>query len=104
MNVPSILIGLFGLLGILGVVVVPIMGRVIDRMAPWNIALVSTLSYRLSSCPDGSWRDQRRCSDCCLLWSRCSASDPADFSRDAYLRVSLGVFFDVLRKYVHTGI
>lgn len=37
------LIGLFGLFGMLGVIVVPLMGRVIDRMAPWHIALVATL-------------------------------------------------------------
>ncbi|KAH0832294.1 major facilitator superfamily domain-containing protein [Lanmaoa asiatica] len=39
----TILIGLFGLFGLFGVMIVPLMGRVIDRMAPWHIALVATL-------------------------------------------------------------
>ncbi|KAF8133308.1 major facilitator superfamily domain-containing protein [Boletus edulis] len=39
----TISIGLFGFLGILGVVVVPLMGRVIDRMDPWHVTMVATL-------------------------------------------------------------
>jgi len=38
-----VVIGLFGLVGILGVIVVPFVGRLIDRMMPWWTAVVSTV-------------------------------------------------------------
>ncbi|KIJ61088.1 hypothetical protein HYDPIDRAFT_116342 [Hydnomerulius pinastri MD-312] len=40
----TIVIGLFGLVGILGVVVVPFMGRLIDRLEPWYVTLAATLA------------------------------------------------------------
>ncbi|KAF8838914.1 MFS general substrate transporter [Paxillus ammoniavirescens] len=39
----TIFIGLFGLFGILGVTVVPFMGRIVDKLHPWFVALVATI-------------------------------------------------------------
>ncbi|KAG0701920.1 major facilitator superfamily domain-containing protein [Suillus ampliporus] len=39
----TIIIGLFGLVGMLGVIVVPFVGRLIDRLMPWWSAIVSTV-------------------------------------------------------------
>ncbi|KAF9219144.1 MFS general substrate transporter [Gyrodon lividus] len=39
----TIIIGFFGLFGILGVVVVPFMGRIVDKLPPWYVALACTL-------------------------------------------------------------
>jgi hypothetical protein len=37
------IIGLFGLAGMLGVIVMPFMGRLVDRLVPWWSAIVSTM-------------------------------------------------------------
>ncbi|OJA21284.1 hypothetical protein AZE42_08122 [Rhizopogon vesiculosus] len=39
----TLIIGLFGLVGMLGVMVVPFVGRLIDRMMPWWTAVISTI-------------------------------------------------------------
>ncbi|KAG1739411.1 major facilitator superfamily domain-containing protein [Suillus paluster] len=38
----TVIIGLFGLVGMMGVIVVPFVGRLIDRLVPWWSAVVST--------------------------------------------------------------
>ncbi|KAG2124591.1 major facilitator superfamily domain-containing protein [Suillus clintonianus] len=42
-NYSTLIIGLFGLVGVLGVITVPFVGRLIDRLAPWWSAIVSTV-------------------------------------------------------------
>ncbi|KAG2139610.1 major facilitator superfamily domain-containing protein [Suillus bovinus] len=39
----TMIIGLFGLVGMLGVIIVPFFGRLLDRLAPWWSAVVSTM-------------------------------------------------------------
>ncbi|KAG1729032.1 major facilitator superfamily domain-containing protein [Suillus lakei] len=39
----TVIIGLFGLVGMLGVIVVPFVGRLVDRLVPWWSAIVSTM-------------------------------------------------------------
>ncbi|KAG2757196.1 MFS general substrate transporter [Suillus brevipes Sb2] len=42
-NYSTMIIGLFGLAGMLGVIVMPFMGRLVDRLVPWWSAIVSTM-------------------------------------------------------------
>ncbi|KAG1837160.1 membrane protein [Suillus subalutaceus] len=39
----TMIIGLFGLIGMLGVIIAPFFGRLLDRLAPWWSAVVSTV-------------------------------------------------------------
>ncbi|KAG2124590.1 major facilitator superfamily domain-containing protein [Suillus clintonianus] len=42
-NYSTMVIGLFGLVGMLGVIVMPFVGRLVDRLVPWWSAIVSTI-------------------------------------------------------------
>ncbi|VDB85383.1 unnamed protein product [Peniophora sp. CBMAI 1063] len=47
-NYDTLIIGIFGLIGLVGVCGSPIYGRIIDRVTPWHVSIVTTLGFTLT--------------------------------------------------------